>query len=147
MDSGLVYEREIELGSSPERVWEALVNPELASRYHLAPLYEINLKPDGKILYGSPESPLVTGTVRVASGPKLLRHTFRFAAEEMPATEGDPESLVEYQLEAIEDGRTRLSVRHSGFRAENQTYANISQGWPRILEQLKALLDDKAADA
>lgn len=46
-------------------------------------------------------------------------------------------ALVRYELDAAESG-TRLRVTHSGFEGYPEALASYSQGWPFLLENLRA---------
>ena len=116
-----------------------MVDPGSVSRYHLAPLHEIHLVPGGVIAYGSAGNILIQGTILEVAEEARLFHTFRFSAE-LPGTQDDPETTVAYRL-TRHDGGTLLSLVHSGFPTENQTYHNISGGWPHILEGMKTFLE------
>ena len=82
---------------------------------------------------------MIIGTVVTYQAPLELSHTFRFADS------GDAtESRVTYRLAAIGD-TTRVSVEHRGYPADSQHFADISMGWPIILNGLKTHLEARAA--
>ena len=116
-----------------------MVDPDSVSRYHLAPLHEIHLVPGGLIAYGSAGNILIQGTILEVAEEARLFHTFRFSAE-LPGTQDEPETTVAYHL-AREHGGTLLTLSHSGFPSENQTYHNIAGGWPHILAGMKTFLE------
>lgn len=116
-----------------------MVDPDSVSRYHLTPLHKIDLVPGGTIAYGSAGNILIQGTILDVAEETRLSHTFRFS-DDLPGTGQDPESTVAYHLER-EHGGTLLTLSHSGFPSENQTYRNIAGGWPHILARMKTFLE------
>lgn len=127
--------------ASPNAVWQAIVDPASAAQYYLIPLLEIDLTPGGRIAYGTAEESLITGEVENFEPGVRLRHTFRFSRS-IHGTADDPVTTVTYLLEPSPHG-TMLTLVHSDFPCENQTYANIVEGWPAILHGLKNLLEKK----
>jgi len=131
----------ISIEASPDAVWQAIVDPASAAQYYLVPLLEIDLAPGGRIAYGTAEESLITGEVENFKPSVRLRHTFRFS-HSILGTADDPVTTVTYLLEPSPHGTT-LTLIHSGFPGENQTYANIAEGWPAILKGLKTLVEKK----
>lgn len=127
------------LKATPAQVWSALVDPEIVVQYHLAPLKKIELKPGGQIIYGTEEEDLILGQITTFLPNQRLTHTFRFQPNH-EGTKHDPETLVTYTIKE-EPEAILLTLIHTGFPHENQTFANISTGWPYILESLKVLLE------
>ncbi|MEO5915052.1 MAG: SRPBCC domain-containing protein [Luteolibacter sp.] len=116
-------------------VWNALTRKEMIDRYYMAPLATLELKKGGKIAYGTKDSELISGIITEIDEPKKLSHTFHFAGSE------DPDTTVTYEIKAIGDAMCSLRITHSGFAIENQTYADISGGWPGIASSLKTVLE------
>lgn len=131
----------ISIDAPPDAVWQAIVDPTLVAQYYLVPLLEIDLTPGGRIAYGTAEESLITGEVENFELGLRLRHTFRFS-HSILGTADDPVTTVTYLLEPSPHGTT-LTLIHSDFPRENQTYANIAEGWPAILHGLKNLLEKK----
>jgi len=135
------FTAEIAIDAMPEEIWLALVDPERVAQYHLASLRVIELENNGQIIYGTADRDMITGRILEARPCEKLVHTFRFAPNHA-GTKADPETVVSYEIRKDNDGAI-LILRHSGFREENQTYANIAGGWPYILENLKSFLEEK----
>ncbi len=115
-------------------VWSALTEKKMIDQFYMAPVHTLELKKGGKISYGS-EAEFVTGKITELEAPKTLVHTFKFAGSD------DPETLVAYEIEPIGELMCSLTISHTGFRAEDQTFANITGGWPVIASSLKTLLE------
>jgi len=137
------FVQEVSLSVSPEAVWNALTKPEQVRAYHLAPLYRIELKVGGDILYGTDEKVLISGTIMECLENSRLVHTFRFGPESGSGTCEDGDTVVRYEIRE-EGGATILRVTHTGFKEENPTYANIVGGWPFIFGQLKVFLESES---
>ncbi|MEM7600862.1 MAG: SRPBCC domain-containing protein [Verrucomicrobiota bacterium] len=135
-----VFSEEIEIVAPLESVWHALITPAIVAKYHLAPLLKIELEEGGKIVFGTEEAVMISGRITEITPSESLAHTFVFGTQHHSRTETDGEKLVTYQLERLSSS-TMLMVTHSGFESENQTYANITGGWPHILASMKQTLE------
>ena len=115
-------------------VWSALTEKKTIDRYYMAPVHTLEMKKGGKISYGG-ENELISGTIIEIDEPKTLVHTFIFAGSE------DPETRVTYLIKPIGDAMCSLTISHTGFKAEDQSFADITGGWPVIASSLKTLLE------
>jgi uncharacterized protein YndB with AHSA1/START domain len=141
----LEYRETVETSATPEQVWAALVEPEQVARYHMTNLLKLDPVVGGEILYGAGEDIMISGRVTRIEPGQVLEHTFSFGDPvSSHNADADPETLVAYLLEPSAEG-TALTIHHTGFEEENQTYGNISEGWPYILEALKAHLGNMSS--
>lgn len=115
-------------------VWSALTEKKTIDQYYMAPVHTLELKKGGKISYGG-EAELITGTITEIEAPKTLAHTFKFAGS------GDPETRIAYEIKPIGDAMCSLTISHTGFKAEDQAFADITGGWPVIASSLKTVLE------
>jgi len=115
-------------------VWGALTEKKTVAQYYLAPLHTLELKKGGKISYGG-ETELIVGQILEIDPPKTLVHTFKFAGSE------DPETRVAYEIKPIGDAMCSLTISHTGFEKQDQTFADITGGWPVIASSLKTVLE------
>ena len=106
----------------------------MIDQYYMASAHTLELKKGGKISYGG-ESEMITGKIVEFEEPKRLVHTFKFAGSY------DPETQVAYEIESIGDAMCSLTISHTGFQAEDQTFADIAGGWPVIASSLKTILE------
>src|ERR1700733_4785167 len=123
--------------SSPERVWDALTDPDLTGRYW----------GHSNVSDWQPGSPWehrrvdgsgiadVAGTVLESAPPRRLTMTFD-APGEVPA--GGP-SKVTFDIEPYHE-IVRLTVTHENLADEAALQA-ISAGWPAVFANLKSLLE------
>lgn len=138
------YVQEIRLSAIPETVWASLTKPELVKTWHMAPLEKIELKKGGEIIYGRDGKVLISGVITEIEPDAKLAHTFHFGQKNHPGTEADAGTLVTYTL-SKEGAETVLKLVHSGFTEKNQSYSNMTGGWPFILKKLKSTLEAKPA--
>lgn len=115
-------------------VWSALTEKKTIGQYYMAPVHTLELKKGGKISSGG-ETELIIGTITELEAPKTLVHTFEFAGSD------DPEGRVAYEIKPIGDAMCSLTISHTGFEAENQSFADITGGWPVIASSLKTVLE------
>ena len=129
---------EIYIKTTPERLWEAITDSELRSKYHfgcrvgsdwtLGSRYE-QRSPDGIQVLGEGEN-------LVVDPPRRLVQSMRALWGEDVKSEGT--SRVTWAIEPVGDS-CRLTVTHDQFRdgANDQLFG----GWPMILSGLKTLLE------
>ena len=129
------FARSIEIASKPDVVWNALTKKAHVDKYYLAPLGEDLSSTESEIFYGTSEKKMIAGEVTIFEPPMRLTHTFRFAGRD-----GAKTSYVTYWIKAVEGG-SKLTISHVGYKAGSQDYADISMGWPIIMDGLKAYLE------
>ena len=129
---------EIYIKTTPERLWEAITDPELRSQYS----FGVGVSSDWKT--GSRyEAAHAAAGVAIAEGenlevdpPHRLVQSFNALWSDEVKAEGT--SRVTWEIEQIEDS-CRLTVTHDQLRegANDELYG----GWPMILSGLKTLLE------
>jgi len=127
---------EIYIKTTPERLWEAITDSELRSKYTFGVGYESDWMP------GSPYN-AAAGSFPIAEGENLEVHPPRRLVQSFNALWGDDvksegTSRVTFEIEQIEDS-CRLTVTHDQLRegANEELYG----GWPMVLSGLKTLLE------
>jgi uncharacterized protein YndB with AHSA1/START domain len=128
------FHQTIFIGKPAKEVWDALTTKTTVDQYYMAPLLVLDLKKGGRIAYGR-ETAMIEGMITELDASRKLSHSFRFAAST------GPETLVAYEVEPVGDAMCALHLTHSGFKKEDQTFADITGGWPVILSSLKTLLE------
>lgn len=135
---GISFEQTIYIKTTKEKVWEAITTPKVASKYYMCPLKEIDLKKGSKIIYGTAQADLITGEILEAKAKEKLSHSFKF---NMPnQNTEDPSTNVHYLIREV-NGMTELTLIHEGFEKKNDSFYNITSGWPFILSNLKTYLE------
>jgi uncharacterized protein YndB with AHSA1/START domain len=109
---------EIYIKTTPERLWEALTDPETRQKY----------------TFGAP--PPAASDTQVSEPPRKLVQ--RMLAKWSPEVEAEGPSRITYEIEPVGTS-CRLTVTHDELRegANDQLYG----GWPMILSGLKTLLE------
>ena len=129
---------EIYIKTTPEKLWEAITNPELRRRYNFGVGVESDWTPGSTYTsaHASADGPLAEGTNVEVDPPHRLVQTFTALWADYVKEEG--ESRVTWEIEQIEDS-CRLTVTHDQLREGAHT--ELYGGWPMILSGLKTLLE------
>ncbi len=129
---------EIYIRTTPERLWEAITDPEIRAKYNFGAAVSSDWTPGSRLEMGSPKAGglLGEGKVLVADPPRKLVHTMIALWSDEVKNEG--ESRVTWEIEPVQDS-CRLTVTHDQLRegANDQLYG----GWPMILSGLKTWLE------
>jgi uncharacterized protein YndB with AHSA1/START domain len=128
---------EIYIKTTPERLWEAITDPDLRSRYSFGVRTESDWAP------GSPYSSSVPGVVEIAAGENLevdppRRLVQSFEALWSEKVRGEGVSRVTWEIEPVGTS-CRLVVVHD--RLPDDANSELFGGWPMILSGLKTLLE------
>ncbi len=129
---------EIYIKTTPERLWEAITNPEMRLKYNFGARVESDWSPGSRYqsLAGEPEGAILEGENIEVDSPRRLVQSFNALWGEEVKREGT--SRVTWEIEPIGDS-CRLIVTHDQLRegANDELYG----GWPMILSGLKTLLE------
>ncbi|WPU10285.1 metalloregulator ArsR/SmtB family transcription factor [Pseudarthrobacter oxydans] len=129
---------EIYIKTTPERLWEAITNSEIRSKYQFGNTIETDWTPGGSFTMNNVKAgaPLGEGENLEVDPPRRLVQTMRALWGEDVKAEGT--SKVTWDIEQVGDS-CRLTVTHSDLRegANEQLYG----GWPMILSGLKTWLE------
>ena len=125
--------------TTPEELWMALTAPEFMKKYwrgmHIATDWAV----------GSPWT-LRFEDGRVADAGEVLefdqprRITLKWRNEFRPELTAEGYALCTFELEP-QEGAVKLTVTHSIEQADSKLIEAVSGGWPRILSNLKSLLE------
>ena len=139
----------IEIDAPMEKVWEALTSPEWTKKYMFNCAVESDWKLGSPVLWkmeheGQVIIP-VKGNVEEIELGKRLKYS---VIDPNMDIEDIPENYlhVTYILEAVDKGRTRLTVIQDGYEhaargAERYDEAVKAGGWSSILQMIKELLE------
>jgi len=135
------------IATTAEKVWQAITDPEIARQYWAGssegPAHA-NVS-DWKV--GSQwehrraddtHSVDVVGNVVETDPPRRLVLTW---ARPKDAGDASKHSRVSFDIEAQGDGLIRLTVTHEDLASDAPMLAGISSGWPKVLSNLKTLLE------
>jgi uncharacterized protein YndB with AHSA1/START domain len=146
--------------TTAEKLWQALTDPAFTSRYWGCAFHtdwregsSYTLEQNGVLIADEDQR------VLVSDPPSRLSyswHTFSsewaeavgrqvgFSEEYVAKLAAEPRSKVTFEIEPVDD-MVKLTVVHDGFEPESAVLDGISQGWPRILAELKTLLETERA--
>ena len=129
---------EIYIRTTPERLWEAITDPQIRAKYNFGAGAVSDWQPGSRIEIGAPKAAglLGEGEVLEVDPPKRLVHTMTALWGEDVKAEGP--SRVTWEIEQVADS-CRLTVVHDQLRegANEQLFG----GWPMILSGLKTWLE------
>jgi uncharacterized protein YndB with AHSA1/START domain len=130
---------EIYIRTTPERLWEAIIDPDIRAKYSFGVRPKSEWTPGARIEMQHPRADglLGEGTVLEMDPPRRLVHTMVALWGEDVKAEG--ESRVTWEIEAVGDDSCRLTVIHDQLR--DGANAQLYGGWPMILSGLKTWLE------
>ena len=129
---------EIYIRTTPERLWEAITNPEIRSKYNFGSRVTSDWTPGSRFEMSHPAAngPLGEGeNLEVDPPHKLVQSMVALWSDDV---KNEGTSRVTWEIEPIGDS-CRLTVTHDQLRegANNELYG----GWPMILSGLKTWLE------
>jgi uncharacterized protein YndB with AHSA1/START domain len=129
---------EIYIKTTPARLWEAITDPQLRSRYTFGVGVRSDWTPGSRYEASAPNAPglLMEGENLEVDPPRRLVQSFNALWSDDVRGEGT--SRVTWEIEPIQDS-CRLTVIHDQMR--EGANAEIYGGWPQILSGLKTLLE------
>ena len=129
---------EIYIRTTPERLWQAITDPDIRSKYQFGMRVTSDLTPGSRVELSSPKAArlLGEGVNLEVDPPRRLVQTMVALWSDEVISEGT--SRVTWEIEPIGDS-CRLTVTHDQLRegANNELYG----GWPMILSGLKTWLE------
>ena len=133
------------IATTPEKVWRALVDPEVTREYWDAggPAHEnvSDWTPGSRwehIRVDDARTVDIVGRVVESTPPRRLVLTW---ARPKEAEDDSKHSRVTFDIEPNREGVIRLTVTHEDLERDPQMLAGISGGWPQVLSNLKTLLE------
>lgn len=125
--------------TTPERLWEALTTPDFARQYWFGTHPESDWQPGSPWRLVYPDG-RVTDTGEVVEFDPPRRLVLKWRNEFRPELKAEGFSLCAMALEPMGDA-VKLTVSHGIDRPGSKFIEAVSGGWPRILSNLKSLLE------
>ena len=125
--------------TTPEELWTALTTSEFVKKYWFGMNFETDWKvgspwklmfPDGRIAD--------TGEIVELDPPRRIVLKWRNEFRPDLTAEGYARCAIELEPQ---DGAVKLTISHTIERADSKLIEAVSGGWPRILSNLKSLLE------
>ena len=136
-DSRFVYVTFIR--TTPEKLWQALTDPEITRRFWLGCWQESEWKTGSPWRIMLPDGRLAdSGEILEIDPPRRLAVSWR--NEFKPELREEGYSRMTYELEK-QGASVKLTVSHAMDRTGSKFNEAVSSGWPMILSSLKSLLE------
>jgi uncharacterized protein YndB with AHSA1/START domain len=136
------FEYTIYINASADQVWRALTEPEFTKQYwgnhHNKSRWEVGSKWSHQ---DADDSSIVdvTGKVKEVERPNHLVMTWKMIGHGEAAARA---SLV--TIDIVEDGYTKVTLKHEKLGRNPELYAGVSEGWPAVFSSMKSLLETGA---
>jgi uncharacterized protein YndB with AHSA1/START domain len=124
--------------TTPEKLWQALTDPDFTERYWFGMRLRSEWKPGSSYeMVRSDGTVSDAGTIVESDPPRRLAYTFINLSD---AYKDERPALARFVLEP--HGKlVKLTLTHEGFSEDSKFLKGISKGWPVILSGLKSLLE------
>ncbi len=125
--------------TTPEKLWEALTGAEFIKQYFFGVTFDTDWKPGSawRMVHADGK---VTDAGEVLEFTPPSRLALKWRNEFMPECTAEGYTHFVAEIEPYGDA-TKLSVTHSADVPDSNTIRAVSGGWPRILSNLKSLLE------
>ena len=126
--------------TTPEKLWEALTQPEFTRKYWASTWQESDWTPGSSWRAMIPDGRVAdAGEIVEVDHPRRLVLTWQ--NQFVPGMKEEGFSRLTYELEPIEPATVKLTLTHEMDREKSQLIDAVSQGWPHLLASLKSLLE------
>jgi uncharacterized protein YndB with AHSA1/START domain len=139
--------------TTPERLWQALTEPAFTERYW-GITFDSDWRPGAPVSWNQRGITIADAEQVVVESDPYRRlaytwHTFTpewaaaldIADETREQLAAERRSKVTFDIEPLDDDQVRLTVVHDDLEPGGRLVSMISQGWPRVLSNLKTLLE------
>jgi uncharacterized protein YndB with AHSA1/START domain len=136
------------IATTPEKIWQALVETNVTRQYWIDPIADspahVNVSdwmPGSRWEHQRLDDARtvdIVGRIVESTPPRRLVFTW---ARPKDAEDDSKHSRVTFDIEPHGSGLIRLTVTHEDLERDLQMLEGISGGWPKILSNLKTLLE------
>ena len=125
--------------TTPEALWAALTTPQFMKKYWFGMDFETDWQVgSGWRLIFADGQIADAGEIVEFERPRRIVLTWRHQRRPELAAEGEARCAIELEPQP---GAVKLTISHRLERPGSQLIEAVSQGWPRILSNLKSLLE------
>jgi uncharacterized protein YndB with AHSA1/START domain len=125
--------------TTPERLWSALIDPDFMKEYWFGVHFETEWKPGAPWKMPYPDG-RVTDAGEIVEFDPPQRIVLKWRHELRPELKAEGFARCTIEVEPVSDA-VKLTITHTMDRAESKLIQAVSGGWPRILSNLKSLLE------
>ena len=129
---------EIYIRTTPERLWQAITDPDVRARYQFGVRVESGWIPGSsyQVTHRNAPRPLIEGENLEVDPPRRLVQSYQAVWDDDVAAEGT--SRVTWEIEPVGNS-CRLTVTHD--QLPENADSHLYGGWPMILSGLKTWLE------
>lgn len=125
--------------TTPEKLWSALTDAEFMKRYWFGTYCESEWKAGASWRMVQPDGQ-VSDVGEIVEAIPAKRLVIKWRNEFRPDLKSEGQSVCTMEIEPVQDA-VKLTVTHSIEREMSKFIEAVSGGWPRILSNLKSLLE------
>lgn len=125
--------------TTPDKLWNAITNPEFMKQYWFGTHCESGWKAGSpwKMIYADGK---ITDAGEIIESDPPKRLVINWRNEWNPELKAEGYSRCTFEIEPVGDA-TKLTVTHGIDTKPSKLIEAVSGGWPRILSNLKSLLE------
>ncbi len=127
---------EVYIRTTPERLWQAITDPEMTQRYFYRGVVESSWQQGTPVRWAIDGRDVIVGEVLEIDPPRRFVQSFAFTA---PENAKDKPSRVTWAIEP-QGGVCKLTLTHE-FDEDSLSYQSVRFGWNLVLSGLKTLLE------
>lgn len=125
--------------TTPAKLWSALTDPEFVRQYWFGTTVVCDWKKGSPWkMVGKDGSLMDAGEILEIEPPR--RMVIRWRNEWKPELKAEGPSRCTIELEPVDDS-VKLTITHEIDRADSPFITAVSAGWPRLLSNLKSLIE------
>jgi uncharacterized protein YndB with AHSA1/START domain len=125
--------------TTPEELWTALTSPEFTKKYRFGVTFDTDWKPGSPWKMKYPDG-RVTDTGDIVEFDRPRRIVLKWQHELRAELKAEGYARCTIELEPA-GSAVKLTITHTIERADSKLIEAVSGGWPRILSNLKSLLE------
>lgn len=125
--------------TTPEKLWSALTDVEFMKQYWFGMHCESQWTPGSPWKMVSSDGS-ITDAGEIVEAEPLRRLVIRWQHQKNPELKAEGDSLCAIELEST-GAAVKLSITHSIEREPSKLIGAVSGGWPKIMSNLKSLLE------
>ena len=127
--------------TTPEKLWQALIDPEFTRRYFMETWVECDWKPGASWRRMNPGGRVINSGHVLEIEPHRRRVlSWRHDHDHKPELYEEGHSRCTFELEQ-QGSSVKLTIVHEIDKPESKLIQGVSNGWPQFLCSLKSLLE------
>ena len=128
------------INTTQQKLWKALTEPEFMKQYWFGTYCESKWTAGSSWKMKQPPDGGISDSGEIVEAVPPKRLVIRWVHEKRPELKAEGESLCTIELEPT-GGAIKLSITHTIERDPSKFIEAVSSGWPKIISNLKSLLE------